>query len=343
MSKDTVNSLFIVSSMRRFYQHLFSGIAIYEELGSRVIKQIKMAHAFRQTDKVRELSRILLNIPIKECQLIAQYYLVWCRCRESRLYPDILQDIVTESSTYKTKALLSLAGFEGLKGNLDSELYLYTEALKSASNISDYTQGSMGIAVVKAKEGFHKSALKDLESLILSIKHTEPIIYFDVLNSYAVELSEAGYKQGARNIIKHVIESPFAFAYPEWQSTADDLKEANRSFVGVNLPKIIPQNVLTMPAIEHVESRQTGYKQPANVFNMQNWKKKMAKGKKGKKDNGDDVENVNEMDDKDLLATLIHIAASDDIDTEQLRDVVKYAIKVTSQPSKPEPDDTNGA
>src|ERR1044071_7711683 len=155
MSKDTDKNRFIVSSMPRLYQHLFKGIASFEELGNRIIKKIRVAHAFRQSDVVKELTRILLNIPIKEYQLIAQYYLVWCRCRESQLHPEILQNIVTHSNTYKAKALLSLAGFEGLKRNLDSELYLYTEALKAASNISDYIQASMGIAVVKAKEGFH--------------------------------------------------------------------------------------------------------------------------------------------------------------------------------------------
>src|SRR5436853_5430268 len=85
MSKQTAKNLFIVSSMPRLYQHLLSGIASYEALGNRIVKQIKAAHAFRQTDTVKELSRILINIPIKEYQLIGLYYLVWCKCRTSQL------------------------------------------------------------------------------------------------------------------------------------------------------------------------------------------------------------------------------------------------------------------
>ena len=74
----------------------------------------------------------------------------------------------------------------------------------------------------------------------------------------------------------------------------------------------------------------------------------MAKGKKGKKDkkdNGEQVfdENVDEMDDRDLLATLIQIAAREDADEDKLRKIVKYAMKVMSEPYKPEPDDTEGA
>ena len=89
-----------------------------------------------------------------------------------------------------------------------------------------------------------------------------------------------------------------------------------------------------MPASEHVETEQTSYNQPAKVFNLQRLRKKMAKGKKGKKDNGEQVfdENVDEMDDKDLLATLIQIAAKDDVDEEKLRDVVRYAIKTLGLP-----------
>ena len=75
MSKETDKSLFIAPSMPRLYQQLLTGVASYEALGKRIISQIKAAQAFRQTEQVRELARILINIPIKEYQLIAQYYL----------------------------------------------------------------------------------------------------------------------------------------------------------------------------------------------------------------------------------------------------------------------------
>ena len=31
-----------------------------------------------RVEQVKELAQVLINIPIKEYQLIAQYYLVWC-------------------------------------------------------------------------------------------------------------------------------------------------------------------------------------------------------------------------------------------------------------------------
>ena len=148
MSKDTDKNLFIVSSMPRLYQHLFKGIASFEELGNRIIKQIKAAHAFRQVEQVRELSRILINIPIKEYQLIAQYYLVWCKCREFQYRDKVLESISEQTQTYKAKALISRAAFEIYKGNMENAIYFYTEALKTNPTIPDYIKASTGIAIV---------------------------------------------------------------------------------------------------------------------------------------------------------------------------------------------------
>ena len=196
------------------------------------------------------------TIAVKEYQLIAQYYVVWCRCRELKLQDDVLESIVDQSQTYRAKAFLSLAGFAELRGNFELELYFLKESLKTKPNISDYIQAVRAMGIVKAIEGFHTSALKDLESLIPLIRHAEPLVYYDFLNSYAVELWEAGRKSEARNIIKHVIASPFAPFYPEWQDTANDLKEPSRSIVALSPSKFIPHNVLDMPATEHSETEQ---------------------------------------------------------------------------------------
>jgi hypothetical protein len=75
MSKQTENSLFIISPLAvkhaGLYQQLLRGVVSFQELGNRIIQQIKIAHAFRQVETVRELARILINIPIKEYQLIS--------------------------------------------------------------------------------------------------------------------------------------------------------------------------------------------------------------------------------------------------------------------------------
>jgi hypothetical protein len=261
MSKDTDNSLFIDSSMQRFYQQLFGGIANYRELGNRIINRIKAAHAFRQIEQVRELSRMLINVPIKEYQLIAQFYLVWCKCRDYEYPTATLEKIIEQTRTYKTKALFSRAAIEIYHGNLENALYFYGEAFKSHPTVSEYIDLSRSIAGLKSLEGFHDSALRDLEKLIPLIKYAEPRLYYDFLNSYAVELGEVGRKDEARNVINHVVASPFIQAYPEWSETADELKEPSRSFIAA--PSIEPEPV----EIEATEIHLPGEPdQPATVL-----------------------------------------------------------------------------
>jgi len=228
MSKHIDKSLFMVSSMPRFYQQILSGIANYEALGKRILNQIKAAHAFRQTEQIKELARILINIPIKEYQLIAQYYLVWCKCREYQ-YPTLtLERIIEQTQTYKTQVLFSRAAIEGFHGDIATAIYFYTEALKTSPNVSEYVDLVRSIAVLKATEGFHKSALRDLENLVPLIKHAEPRLYFDFLNSYAFELNEAGRMDEAENVSRITIASPFAPYYPEWQATYSEIRSKRK-------------------------------------------------------------------------------------------------------------------
>lgn len=219
MSKQTEDNLFIVSSGLGFYQQLLSGIRTYEQLGNRLLSEIKAAHLFRQADRVRELSTMLLQVPIKEYQLIARYYLVWCDCRELKLNTGVLETVIEHSQSYKAKGLVARAAHEALRGNIDPMIYFYTEALKASPNISEYVDIVKSISAVKSVEGFHESALKDLESVLPVIKHVEPFVYFDFLNSYAVELIENGRCEEASNVSNIVVASSFAPYYPEWQET----------------------------------------------------------------------------------------------------------------------------
>jgi hypothetical protein len=254
---------------------LFKGIASFDELGNRVIREIKAAHAFRQIDRVRELAGILINLPLKEYQLIGQYYFIWCKCRALQYDSEALERIIDRTHTHKTKALISRAAMEGYQKNIEREFYFYAEASKSQPTISEHIDILKSIAVIKAKEGFHKAALRELENLIPIIRYAEPLVYFDVLNSYAVELGEASRKDEARNVIKHVLDSPFAFAYPEWQETAEELKPPNRSFVVPDQSPPHMGKLLSMPVVE--QSKPQRLDRPARIINLQAWKKKMGK------------------------------------------------------------------
>lgn len=253
MSKQTVNSLFMLPPsgiQDAFYQHLLVGVATYNGLAHRIINKIEVAHAFRQLDQVRELSRLLINIPIKEYQLIAQYYLVWCKGRELKYPAEVLENIIEQTETYKTKALFSRGALEWYQGDNETAFYFYREALKTSPTISERIDLSRTIAVLKSQEGFHKSALRDLENLLPVIKHAEPLVYYDFLNSYAVELIEADRLNEAHSISLSAVSSPFGPYYSEWQETFSEVNQdlyRGRSSVTVSMPEKQPEVTKPQP------------------------------------------------------------------------------------------------
>ena len=221
-----------------FYQELLRDVGSYHSLGNRLIQLGEQAHAFRQFDKAKEIGQTLSNLPLKNYQAIGNYFLGVAANNngngdqtQARILFELVADIAPEK--YKAKAILSLAAVSANTGDYESELYYFYESLKVARNIDIYTilKAQKGIAVIQAREGSHWHSLKYLETFLPLIKYAEPQVYFDYLNSYAVELGEANRKHEARNVSRIILASPLIHAYPEWQETARDLKGPNRSFV----------------------------------------------------------------------------------------------------------------
>jgi AraC-like DNA-binding protein len=119
-------------------------------------------------------------------------------------------------------------------------MYFYTEALKPDPAISDFIKALTGISTVKASEGYHTSALKGLEMLIPLVKYAEPLTYFQMMNSYAVELIEANRLPEAHNAAVVAVSSPLGPFYPEWEETLADVrsKRKPRSTVAISQSQI---------------------------------------------------------------------------------------------------------
>lgn len=219
----------------------------FTDLGNKLIHQARIAHAFRHTTVVEETATILCSLPIKEYQHAGQYYLAWCALQGSNKDLDnsraALEKVAARATTnYKARAILSLGAVSALKGDSESQLYYYVESIKAARNrdVSTIVEAQQGIAILKAREGYHRSALQDLEQLLPLARHSERLVYHDFLNSYAVELTTANRVTEACNITKVILASPFASAYPEWQETLDDVrsKHKKRSIVAISRPRI---------------------------------------------------------------------------------------------------------
>jgi hypothetical protein len=324
MSVNTAANLFMVPPLRAgFYQHLIGSAVSFQKLGNRLIRYAEYGHAVRQIEMVKAAAEILSNFPLEQYQSIGQYYLAWCERKNGDNAASILEKLAgTAPAQYRARAMHVLATIAARKQDIESEFCWLTESLRVFPSI----EGFRGLAVIKAREGFHTSALKGMEALIPLIRHAEPLAYYDFLNSYAVELGETGRKQEARNISQVVLASPFAYAYPEWQETANDLRGSSRSFAVIDPSPLNTAKLYRMPL--PMKREVIKLDKPASVTNLQQWKKKM-----GKEPNGNDKIDTKKMSERELILKIIELSSNESITEEELRQILDAVIKITSRRS----------
>jgi hypothetical protein len=318
---------------RRVYQQILGSVSNLQELGNRLVKLAEQARDFRQGSAMKEAAQALLNIPLKPFQAIGLYHLGLYQHRNGDDAQRIFEQVADDAPTkYRAIAMLSLGATHNRKQDYAAELYWRVES----SKIFPSLEALRSMAVIKSHEGYHKQALRDLENLQPLLKHAEPLSYYDHLNSLAVELGHAGRLEEARNICKAVLASPFAFAYREWQETAEDLRGANRSFVAVDPSPVAvnhslstASNVLFMPAPERQTSQNPAKlkraSRPARVFNLQNWKTKTAQQRES---NNGNKQKTAEISDREMLLRIAELASTDDLPDEALREMVDALEKI---------------
>jgi tetratricopeptide (TPR) repeat protein len=329
MSVKVASNRFIVSSTLKsaaFYQHLIQANSSLQELGQLLTREAEQAQEFRHTKRLEELGALLTCFPLKEFQLIGQYYLGWCEYRKGESPRRAFEAAIEQSSTYKVKGLISLGAIVTGGGDIDSGLSYYREAVRYARTPSALVSAAKSIAVIKAINGDHKQALKELEGLLPIAKYTTPKVYFDYLNSLAVETSEVGRTAEAQNISKIVLASPLTFAYPEWRETEQDLAlrgYKSRSSIRV---KQIPGNIAYLPEREASDTPVI-QEERARVFSLKEWKEE----KMVKEPNGNEFDNMTE---KDLVIKIFQMAAEEGMTWKKLRKIIDYIDKVYSEPDE---------
>jgi len=245
---------------------------------------------------------------------------------------------------------------------------LYSEAARfaSRSEICDAyaTLGTQKMtAVINSLEGNHRDAVAMLEKLFPfahAMRSSQPSIYYDYLNSYAVELCEAGRVEEAKNISRIVIASPFASDYPEYRETRDEIElrgwRAPRSVVALSQisagealgaatagsfqTPAPPEggNLVRMPRANRDDGlaavEASPARQPARVLTLQEWKEKMAKQSNGDpqnkkrrspvtgKDRETRLEEMQKLGTRGLLLRAMEILGDERLSDDQLRRVL---------------------
>ena len=334
MSKLTASNLFMASpfgiQQAGFYQDLLRGISSHEQLGNRLIYLAEQAHAFRQFDRVKEIGQILFNFPLKRYSAIGAYFLgvALNSCgngdqdKAKRMFERVVD---TAPDKYKAKAILSLAAVSFNTKVYDTARHFYNEAIKAAPVSSSSVHAARTIAIIKGMEDRHHAALRDLENLYALSKYAAPHVYFDYLNSLAVELGEVGRRDEARNIMRVVLASPFAHAYPEWRETAEDLRPSRRSFVAISSTHY---NMLAMPARE-LGQQPILQPKPTRVLSFAKWKKKMAKKEK------EIEQSIENMSLHDMGYKLLQVVTEGRPSEDEMRTILLFVMHLFPRPNKP--------
>ena len=317
-------------SSGRFYQLIASGLIrsvhkeeVFPVLGNRLVELAEHSYALRRVDTLEQVSQVLVNSPLRrQYETVGRYYQALCIQRFG--FGDVgqaarLLESVAENAPprYRARAIQSLGSNSFYRGDYHSALSLYREAARfaSCSNIYDAyaTLGTLKMAaIINGLDGNHRDAtalLENLFPLARSVRTSHPHVYYDYMNSLAVEFCEVGRLEEAKNISRIVLASPFAGAYPEWRETREEIElrgwRAPRSVVAFtqrtsedkslvrgalrtdSSAPVVGQiaaeaaNVIRLPIPEGgdtpsaVESSLAG--PPATVLDMQGWKKKMTK------------------------------------------------------------------
>ncbi len=330
-------------------------------LGNNIITLADHAYSLRQMSIVEEAVKLSQALPLPDDhKMAAQFYEAVCTSRKGEIATAIsLHEGVAENAPvqYRARALASI-GTLLLWNTADkkSALTFFNEAVyvahKHAGDFYTSLNTQKMIAVVKSMEGDHHGALADLESLfpivrVVALRHPE--VYYDYLNSLAVEMGETGRLEEAVNASRMALSSRFAGAYFEWRETQADLimkaRRSSRSVVATD--QINPQaqartnspiqNVVSLPAPQQPLSEgftkfEASIPQQARVLKFQDYMK-MAREVNGALDSRavlkaparteeTRLEDLKRMTTRQKLLRIMDLMSDDKITDDQLLNVL---------------------
>jgi tetratricopeptide (TPR) repeat protein len=219
----------------------------FSELGNSLVTLADHAYGLRQIDTFEKASDFLLNLPLgAEYESIGRYYQALCiyqrgASADARVLLEQMAGTLPIRFREKARLAISVICYES--GDLQSFSMLNLDASRVAvsSDWRDpqtFVNAQRNLAVLKSVDGDHRGALADFERLFplsRALGRWRPYLYYDYINSLAVELMEVGRLEEARNAAKIALASPFAGAFPQWRETSDDIelrrRRASRSVV----------------------------------------------------------------------------------------------------------------
>ncbi len=212
----------------------------FNNLAQRLIRFAEHAYSLRDLNALKDVSQILISLPIADAQQIGQYYQAIVIKRKGRTYEaqSLLEAVANNRPlVYRARAIQALGALYHDKGQLTEALSFHLEAVRAASDgagcdLLAMLMAHLEISHVLSDLGDHQGALAILENLlplIHSVTKRNPLYFYLYHNELAIEFAELGRIAEAEAACAIALASPFAPAYPEWSETRDEIAARRQS------------------------------------------------------------------------------------------------------------------
>jgi hypothetical protein len=240
---------------RRIGLSLLRGYAAAESdlqsLGCGLIEIARRAHLLREQPVLQWACRKICDLPLpSRVQSVYRCYSVYREAQSPEQSRGILAEVADHAAVgFRERAILGIGQSYFESADFLDAAYFYAEAAGASVSTDVFVQAEAcrTMAACRGALGDHRGALGDLQKLwpvIHSLSRTYPTLYYDYLNSLAVELGELRKFAEARAAIAIALSSPFAAVYPTWRETKREIEEA----AAKELPKRSPAYVIVVPA-----------------------------------------------------------------------------------------------
>ena len=268
------------------------------DLGDKLVGLAEHAYGLRQADALVKLSQTLLALPLpSQYESAARFFLALGLRRRGQheVCKAVLERVAFEPEhMYSARALQSLGAVIQDFGDYELALQVYSEVGRAAEKgrlepASIFAQKNF--ATIHGLKGDHQRAVAELERLspfVRAIGPIHPHVYYDYLNSLAVELANVGRLEEAARTSKIAISSPFSAAYPEWKETYNEIalkqRRASHSIVAVRWATARTRRIeeptsdnnnlvqLTRTSSKTEATALNPHVLPARVLNFQQWR-----------------------------------------------------------------------
>jgi tetratricopeptide (TPR) repeat protein len=220
-----------------------------EHATARLIRLADLAYGARDFEALRELSEALAALPFAAAQRAATYFRAVTLKRAGHL--DSAASLL--ATVNAPRALLTLGTVEECRGNYAEAARLHVEAMRAGRNLDPFTVAGAAIqlATIRGIEGDHAGSLyafQNIGPLVWAVARHHPSLWPILQNSIAVELAELGRSAEARAAIAVALASPIAQAYPEFEATAAEIRQAQPQRIAVVVVEPQQDDEPTAPA-----------------------------------------------------------------------------------------------